>query len=272
MDLTSLTTEMDNFIETPNAIVSVVIVVIAIALLLTMRNASKRYREKVKHSDLNGTRRDKIFRSFQVIIRYGIIIIAVIAILQVNGINISALAAGLGIVGIIVAFALQDALADLAMGARIVTDNYFSLGDVIRVNDFEGEVVAFSPQSTKICNLSTDDVLTISNRNMDKVTLISRRNLVDIPVSGNVSSTEAKEIFDAVCTRLTAEHDEITYADYLGPLSFEDYWTVYRFRFYCDPKVYLLMMYEARRTAMEELEKRGQRIASAEIRIDNVAK
>lgn len=272
MDLTALPSQMDELIESPNVVVSVVIAVIAIALLMTMRNASKRYREKMRGSNLNGTRRDKVFRSFQVLIRYGIIIIAVIAILQVNGINISALAAGLGIIGVIVAFALQDALADLAMGARIVTDNYFSLGDVIRVGDFEGEVIAFSPQSTKICDLANDYVLTISNRNMDKVVLLSERNLVDIPLSGKVSPSEAEELFEAICQRLVAEHEEIKEAEYVGPLSFEDYWTVYRFRFSCDPKVHLTMMYAARQATMEELEKRGRCIASAEIRIDNVTK
>ena len=210
MNLAELPTMLENSIVSPNLMATIAIVVLAVAALYLMRHASKRYRERMKTSDLNGTRRDRIFRSFQVTVRYGVIAIAVIAIMQVNGVNISALAAGLGIIGIIVAFALQDALADLAMGARIVTDNYFTLGDTVRVGDFEGEVVAFTPQSTKINSTMDDTVLSISNRNLDRVVLLSTLNDVDIPLNAGITPAQVEEIFAAAGERLIAHNPAVS--------------------------------------------------------------
>lgn len=256
-------------IASPNLVASILIVIAAIVALFGMRTMSKRYREKIKGSDLNGTKRDKIVRSFQVIVRYGIIVGAVIAIMQVNGIDISALAAGLGIVGIIVAFALQDALADLAMGARIVTDNYYSLGDIVKVDDFEGEVVAFSPQSTKINNTANDSVLTISNRNMDKVITISTINDIVIPLSSNYPTEQTNSFFTGLCESLVEEHKDIDKALYVGVDAYTEYWVEHRLRIWCPPKTRFQTQRDVRLMIMEELERRDMKLATAEMRIVN---
>lgn len=268
MDLTSLPAMLDNAIVSPNVIASVAIIIIALIALFGMRHASKRYRERMRHSDLNGTRRDRIFRSIQVTVRYGVIVVAVIAIMQVNGVNISALAAGLGVVGIIVAFALQDALADLAMGVRIVTDNYFSTGDTIRINDYEGEVIAFSPQSTKINSTKDDTVLTISNRKLDHVILLSTLNDIDVPIYSKVPLERIDELFEAVCARLLEERPSVTKALYVGVQAYKDCWVDHRLRFWCPPKERWQLMRDAQRIVMEEMEKRGIELAIPEYRID----
>lgn len=269
MDFSVLTDEINGLIVSPDLIASILIIIAAIAALFGMRTMSRRYREKIKASDLNGTRRDKIVRSFQVIVRYGIIVGAVIAIMQVNGIDISALAAALGIVGIIVAFSLQDALADLAMGARIVMDNYFSLGDIVRVDDFEGEVVAFSPQSTKINNTADDSILTISNRNMDKVITISKINIIIVPLSSSYSTEQTKAFFKKVCDRLVGEDEKIDDARYVGVDAYTEYWVEHRLLVWCSPKTRFQTQRDARLAIMEELERSDMQLASAEMRIVN---
>lgn len=270
MNLAELPTMLENSIVSPNIMATIAIVVLAVAALYLMRHASKRYRERMKTSDLNGTRRDRIFRSFQVTVRYGVIAIAVIAIMQVNGVNISALAAGLGIIGIIVAFALQDALADLAMGARIVTDNYFTLGDTVRVGDYEGEVVAFSPQSTKINSTLDDTVLSISNRNLDRVILLSTLNDIDVPLHARVVPAEVEEVFAAAAQRLIAQNPAVSDACYVGPQAFKEYWVEHRFRLWCEPRARWQAMRDARRIIMEELNARGLELAVPQMRIEEL--
>lgn len=270
MNLAELPTMLENSIVSPNIMATIAIVVLAVAALYLMRHASKRYRERMKTSDLNGTRRDRIFRSFQVTVRYGVIAIAVIAIMQVNGVNISALAAGLGIIGIIVAFALQDALADLAMGARIVTDNYFTLGDTVRVGDYEGEVVAFSPQSTKINSTLDDTVLSISNRNLDRVVLLSTLNDIDIPLNARITPAQVEEIFAAAGERLIADNPAVSRVCYVGPQAFKEYWVDQRFRLWCEPRARWQAMRDARRFIMEELNARGLELAVPQMRIEEL--
>ena len=270
MNLAELPAMLENSIVSPNIAASIVIVIIAVVALYGMRHASKRYRERMKTSDLNGTRRDRVFRSFQVTVRYGVIVIAVIAIMQVNGVNISALAAGLGVMGIVVAFALQDALADLAMGARIVTDNYFTLGNTVRVGDFEGEVVSFTPQSTKINSTMDDSTLSISNRNLDRVILLSTLNDIDVPLHARVAPAEVEEVFAAAAQRLIAQNPAVSDACYVGPQAFKEYWVEHRFRLWCEPRARWQAMRDARRIIMEELEARGMELAVPQMRIEEL--
>lgn len=270
MNLTELPGMLESSIVSPNLAASIAIVILALIALFAMRHASKRYRERMKTSDYNGTRRDRIFRSVQVTVRYGVIVVAVIAILQVNGVNISALAAGLGIMGIIVAFALQDALADLAMGARIVTDNYFTLGDIVRVGDFEGEVVAFSPQSTKINSTVDDSTLSVSNRNLDRVVLLSTVNDVDVPLRATLTPAQVEEVLCAAAARLMEQNASVSDARYVGPQSFKEYWTEHRFRVWCEPKTRLQTQRDARRIIMEELNARGLELAVPQMRIEEL--
>lgn len=56
------------------------------------------------------------------------ILVVAAVILQINGINIGTLFAGLGVAGIIVGFALQDVLKDLMMGVSIMWDKFFAEG------------------------------------------------------------------------------------------------------------------------------------------------
>ena len=71
------------------------------------------------------------------IINYIIIIIATLFVLQLLGFNVSSVIAGVGIVSAIVGLSLQDALKDIIMGFNIIIDSYFSVGDVIKIDDVE---------------------------------------------------------------------------------------------------------------------------------------
>lgn len=174
-------------------------------------------------------------------------------------------------VGIIVAFALQDALADLAMGVRIVTDNYFSTGDTIRIDDFEGEVVAFSPQSTKISSTKDDTVLTISNRKLDHVILLSTLNDIDVPIYAKVPLEQIDALFESTCARLLEEYPSINKVKYVGVQEYKDCWVNHRLRFWCPPKERWQRMRDVQRVVMEEMEKHGIELAIPEYRIDTLS-
>jgi small-conductance mechanosensitive channel len=73
------------------------------------------------------------------ILKYFLGIISLLIILDINGVNISSLVAGLGVVGIIVGLALQDALKDIIMGKNIITGHFFQVGDVIKYKEITGK-------------------------------------------------------------------------------------------------------------------------------------
>ena len=74
------------------------------------------------------------------ILSYVIYFIAFMMILSVLGINVQALIAGAGIVGLAVGFGAKNLVQDIITGFFIIFEGHFSVGDHIRVGQFEGNV------------------------------------------------------------------------------------------------------------------------------------
>ena len=63
-------------------------------------------------------------------------------------------------------------------------DNYFVVGDIVRYNDFTGEVIEFGLKNTKIKNVE-GVVLVVANREISSVYNLSQKNpsvTISIPV------------------------------------------------------------------------------------------
>jgi len=92
--------------------------------------------------------------------------IALILILWVLGIDVTALVAGLGIGGIAIAFALQETLSQLFSGMYLMTDKPVRIGDYVKMDTGqEGYVVDIGWRSTKIRELA-NNVITVPNSKM----------------------------------------------------------------------------------------------------------
>ena len=72
------------------------------------------------------------------------------------GYDLGGLVTGLGISSVVIALAAQDFAKSLFGGLSIVLDKPFSVGDYIKVNDYEGTVEEISFRSTRIRNLSKE--------------------------------------------------------------------------------------------------------------------
>jgi MscS family membrane protein len=71
-------------------------------------------------------------------------------VVQLLGLKVSSLLAGLGIGGLAVALALQDTLANFFGSVFIFLDRPFAVGDWIKVNDVEGTVEDIGFRSTRV--------------------------------------------------------------------------------------------------------------------------
>ena len=108
------------------------------------------------------------------ILKYLLIVLVILIVLQINNVKVGSLLAGLGIVGAVIGLALQDIIKDTIMGLHIISDSFFSVGDVIRVDDKEGIVRSFTLRTTKIELLTTHDIYIVCNRNIDRASVSSR--------------------------------------------------------------------------------------------------
>jgi len=79
--------------------------------------------------------------------------IGLIVVLSQMGINLGPVLAGLGIVGFIVGFALQDTLSNFAAGAMILVYRPFDVGDLVEAAGVTGKVRDMNLVSTRILTL-----------------------------------------------------------------------------------------------------------------------
>ena len=91
------------------------------------------------------------------------------------GVDTSSIVASLGIAGLVIGLALQDIIADFVGGIFILFDDQYTIGDVVEINGFKGEVIGFGLMSTKIKN-ANGDVLILSNSSFKEVKNFSRNN------------------------------------------------------------------------------------------------
>ena len=85
-----------------------------------------------------------------------VFLIGVLVALAQVGVSVAPMVAGLGVVGFIVGFALQDTLSNFASGAMILAYRPFDTGDFISAADVEGTV--------RNMNLVNTTIVTIDNR------------------------------------------------------------------------------------------------------------
>jgi MscS family membrane protein len=79
-----------------------------------------------------------------------IILLAIIAILKVIGVDLTAVLSGLGIAGAAVAFAAKDSIANIFGSIAILAGDIFEQGDWIETNHADGTVVEIGLRATTI--------------------------------------------------------------------------------------------------------------------------
>ena len=79
-----------------------------------------------------------------------VIIIAIVAMLQEFGINVTGFIASLGLGGLAFALAAKDTASNLFGGVAILTDNIFKVGEWVKIGNAEGIVEDIGMRTTKI--------------------------------------------------------------------------------------------------------------------------
>ena len=92
------------------------------------------------------------------IIRYGVLVLGLIIVIQTVGINLSAITILAGALGIGIGFGLQNVTNNLVSGIIILFERPIKVGDRIQIGDVFGEVVSISMRSSMIV---TNDNITV---------------------------------------------------------------------------------------------------------------
>ena len=182
------------------------------------------------------------------ITRYILIGITILVILQIFGINITSMVAGVGIISIIIGFAIQDALKDIIKGMDIISDNYYQVGDVIKIGNTSGKVLAIGLKTTKIQDIYSMNIISISNRNIEQVEIVSNLINLDIPLPYETKIEKAEKAMEEAVEKLKKQK-EIENAEYRGINDLADSSIKYQIKVYCDPTKKV----QIRRDALKEI-------------------
>lgn len=195
--------------------------VITICVAIIIINLSSKIVKKLINKNSNSfeiKKRNTIVSLLENIVKYIIVIIAILIILSTWGINVSALMTGLGIAGVVGGLAIQDALKDIIMGCNIIMDNYYIVGDLITFNGFTGEVVEFGLKNTKI-KAFDGTVLVVANREVSEVINLSKKKqavFITVPTSYDETEENVSKVLNKVCKEVGKIKEAIEEGEYLG--------------------------------------------------------
>ena len=206
------------------------IVIVAAFLLWKLINKLFAKSRDSSHSQSQRT----VFSVLRSIVKYALIVFVVLVVLQINDVNVASVLAGLGIVGIIIGLALQDVIKDTIMGIHILSDSFFAVGDVIKLDDKEGIVRSFTLRTTKIELVTTHDIYVICNRNIERASVSSRQVDIDVPLSYGEDAESARALMSGIADRIRAV-DGVENCVFKGTESFNSSSISYKLRFWCDP-------------------------------------
>ena len=220
-------------IDTAHLLISLVITLLSFSIWTASR---KIYQRTVRTASFKGERATLIRVSMDAF-RFALLAGTILLILQVNGVNVSSAVAGLGILSAVVGLALQDILKDMIMGIHVMTDHFFSVGDVVRYQDIEGVVTGFTTRTTTIRSIYDQTITTICNRNISQITRMPASTLVDIdvPLSYEVDPQRVHSVLRVICARID-RLEGIDRCIYKGTQSFESSAILYKVRFFCPPE------------------------------------
>lgn len=124
---------------------------------------------------------DRLLPFLNTVVKYVIIALGAIFVLQELDFDVAALIASLGVVGIGISLASQDTVGNLFGFAAIVSDDPFKVGDFVRTPDVTGIVEHVGMRSTRI-------------RQLDQVLATVPNNLLTNAIVMNLSRMEKRRL------------------------------------------------------------------------------
>ncbi|MGE5579104.1 MAG: mechanosensitive ion channel family protein [Bacillota bacterium] len=145
-------------------------------------------------------------------LRYAMGTVVLLTILDLVGIDTSALLGGAAILGVAVGFGAQNLVRDIITGFFIIYERQYDVGDYITAADVSGVVEEIGLRTTRLRDWS-GEVHVIPNGLIDKTTNRSKagsRALVRVILSHEADIRKAMAQMQEVCDQMAREHPVIT--------------------------------------------------------------
>ena len=237
-----------------NLIRSIVIIIVSIVIYNVLIFLITKISEKGTKKLLNTKKGKTYIKLVKSIIRYIFIIITLLVLLQANGIDVSSMLAGVGIISVIIGFAVQDALKDIIKGFDIISDSYYQVGDVIKYGDIEGKVISIGIKTTKVEDVRSFNLISVSNRNIEQVEVVSHLINIDVPMPYELKVEDAESVIMDIVS-LVKSLNNVEECEYRGVNDLADSSVKYQIKVYCKPLDKMQVRRDSLRCVLLGLEK-----------------
>ncbi|MED4071563.1 mechanosensitive ion channel family protein [Priestia endophytica] len=152
-----------------------------------------------------------ISRLLQNTLTYFTYFVAIVMILETLSLEVRALLAGAGVVGLAIGFGAQNLVRDIITGFFIIFEDQFSVGDYVRITNFEGTVEEIGIRTTKIKSW-TGELHIFPNGNITDVTNFSIHNsmaVVDVNISYKEDIEKAEKVILELLPQLPARYEDM---------------------------------------------------------------
>ena len=127
--------------------------------------------------------------------KYIAVIVACIWGCTIIGIDVTAVVASLGVLGLILGFGAQSLIEDIVTGIFMIFEGQINIGDVVILDDFRGTVVSIGVRTTTIRDdggnlkvVNNSDIRNFQNRSRDMSVAVSD---IGISYDANLKEVEA---------------------------------------------------------------------------------
>lgn len=156
----------------------------------------------------------------------------VLSFLDVVGVNVKGLLAGVGVAGLGLSLAAQSIIKDFLCGILIFTENQFNVGDVVSIGSFSGVVESFNLRVTHLRNLD-GELIIIPNGQINTVVNQTKGwsvAKVEVGISYEADHGRFMELMKECGARLLDEMEELVLEppEVQGIVDFRDSWMTLR--------------------------------------------
>ncbi len=259
-----------NFIFQEKIIGPIVIIIATSILVKVSKSVINRVFTRGK-DNFEKKKRTTIIELSNKVFKFFLYAIAILMILDIYGVNTEGILASLGIAGVVLGLALQDTVQDLMSGISIILDNYYVIGDTIRIQDFQGEVIEISLKSTKVKNLA-GEVYIFSNRNVNSVINLSQARAgikIIIPTAYEEQTEKVEKVLEEIVSLSKKLPDVYKDSAYLGIESFDASAINYAIIIYCKSSEQWIIKRKVLKLVKEKYEEQNIKIPYNQIEVHN---
>lgn len=262
---------MDNLLNMLNKVLenkwiqSAIVIAIAIIIYTIIKIITERGEKRNKLKKVKGKTYLRLIRNIS---KYIILMFVGLALLQIHGVNVGSLVAGLGILSVVIGLIVQDAFKDIIRGMDILSDNYFSVGDIVKYGQIEGKVTMVGLKTTKIEDIRTLNIVSIANRNIEQIEVVSESMDIFIPMPYEVKVDKAEKVISEMEKDIVKDERVHSYL-YKGVNNFNDSNIEYMINVKCNPKDKLQLRRDILRLILVTLNKNKIEIPYQQIDIHN---